>query len=228
MSASNTNEDLAREALLELFPGIVENRKIIVRFSGKFKSMNANVRYSPSFIEFSLSKNWFEFSDDLRKGVFQHLFIKMFPGKHYVKTFSLDIYYKFLKNLERYAKVEELDPELEESYNRINAVYFEGMIEKPNLVWGQRSFRKLGHFEYYTNTIVISTVFKGYPELTDYIMYHELLHKKHGSKPTKTGRIIHHSSEFKKDEAKFLDKDAEKKLKFFLRKKKLFGLLSFD
>lgn len=228
MSASNTDDVLAREALNELFPGMIENRKIVVRYSSKFKSMNANVRYSSIIIEFSLSRKWIEFSDDLRKGLFQHLFIKMFNLRDYEKTFSLDLYHKFLNNLEKYAKVDSVDKELEESYERINSAYFNGNIEKPNLKWGRRSFRKLGHFEYYTNTVLISLVFKGHPELTDYIMYHELLHKKHGGKATKTGRMIHHSSEFKKDEAKFLDKDAEKKLKFFLRKKKIFGLFSFE
>jgi len=228
MQATNTDSALAKEAYAELFLGEFEQRKIIVKYSGKFKGLNANVKYSSSFIEFSLSRDWMEFSDDLRKGVLQHLFIKMNPKKEYKKTFSLDLYYKFLENLEKYAKVHSVDGELEESYSRINTEYFDGMMEKPNLVWGQKSFRKLGHFEYYTNTVVMSSIFRGHPELTDYIMYHELLHKKHGGKPTKSGRTIHHSTAFRKEEALFKDKDAEKKLNSFLRKKKFLGLLRLD
>jgi len=228
MQETSFDSKLAMQAYKELFSDDFQKRDIRVRYSAKFKGLNANVKYSKSFIEFSLSRDWLEFSNDLKKGVFQHLFIKMNPKKEYNKTFSLDLYEKFLANLEKYAKVHSIDSELEESFERINKVYFEGLMEKPNLVWGQKSFRKLGHFEYYTNTVVISSIFKGVPELTDYIMYHELLHKKHGGKKTKSGRTIHHSTAFRKEEALFEDKNAEKKLNNFLRRKKFLGIFRSD
>jgi hypothetical protein len=219
----NKYSDFARESLLEIFPLKEESREIIIRFSGKFKGFNANVKYGQKYIIFSLSRDWLELSDDLKKGIMQHLFVKIYKDKKFEKTMEMDLYEKFVANLGKYAHVDYSEPELIESFDRMNKEYFEGMLEKPNLIWGQDSFRKLGHYEYATNTIMISNIFKGESEFTDYIMYHEMLHKKQGRKITHSGRSIHHDSKFKAEEAKFLDKDAEKKLKDFIRRKRLRG-----
>lgn len=213
--------NLAKEAFDELFPRFSEERKLVVSYSGKFKDFNANVKYSDKFIHFSLSKGWLEFGDDLKKGVIQHLLLKMFSCRKFTKPFSLDLYEKFIDNVGRYSKVDRSHPELDDSFERINKRYFNDMMEKPNLVWGLNAFRKLGHYEFASNTVVMSSIFRGEPEMIDYIMHHELLHKKHGGKTTKSGRTIHHSREFKLDEAKYHDKESERKLKRFLRKKKL-------
>lgn len=218
--------NLAEEAFQELYPTIKEDRTILVSYSGKFKSLNANVKYNRSKIHFSLSKDWLEYSEDIRKGLIQSLLIKVLKHK-YTKTLELDLYYKFLNNLGRYAKVEHADPILEESFNRINKTYFSGSMEKPNLIWGQDAFRKLGHYEYASNTVLISNIFKKNTELLDYIMYHELLHKKHGNRTTKTGRTIHHSRAFKEEEKQFLDKEAEKKLTAFIRKERVRNAFKF-
>jgi hypothetical protein len=135
---------------------------------------------------------------------------------------EMDLYEKFISNLGKYAHIEdETDNELVESFNRLNKEYFDDLLERPNLIWGQDSFRKLGHYEYATNTIMISNIFKGEPELTDSIMYHEMLHKKQGRRITKTGRSVHHDAKFKKEEALFKDKDAEQKIKAFIKRKRL-------
>lgn len=219
--------NLAEQALLEIYPEKHETKNIVIRYSSKFRAFNANVKWDSRTITFSLSRNWLEFSEDLRKGLFQHLLIKMYRDKNYKKTFELDLYEKFTKNLGKYAKVEKTEEELEESFRRINEKYFEGLMPTPNLVWGQDSIRKLGHYEYATDTVVISSIFKGNPEQTDYIMHHELLHKKHGAKTTKTGRSLHHSTAFRQDESKYADPDAEQKLKSYLRKKRIKRIFRF-
>jgi len=219
--------NLAEEAFQELFPNRTETRKFIVSYSAKFRKLNSNVKYTSDYIHFSLSRDWLEHSEDLRKGMMQHLLLKIFRKYQYEKTIELDLYDKFVNSLGRYAKVDENDPILEESYNRVNTIYFNGLMEKPNLVWGEEAFRKLGHYEYASDRIVISTIFKGEEMLLDYIMYHELLHKKHRNKRTESGRTIHHSRAFREDERKFHVKDAEKKLNDFVRKKRRKGFFSW-
>jgi hypothetical protein len=218
---------LANEALKELFADKTENREILVKYSGKFKGFNANVRYTSRQIIFSLGSDWIEVSDDIKKGLMQHLFIKVYRGEKYVRTMDMDLYEKFVSNLGKYVPVDESDEELTKSFERINNEYFQGLLEMPNLVWGQDSFRKLGHYEYATNTIMISNIFQGEPEFTDYIMYHEMLHKKQGRKITETGRSIHHDSNFRREEAKYKEKDSEIRLKEFIRRKRLRGVFKF-
>ena len=218
--------NLAEQAFKELYLDQYEDREFIITYSGKFKKLNANVKYNQAKIHFSLSKDWLEYSEDIRKGLIQNLLIKVFKHE-YTKTLELDLYEKFLNNLGRYAKVDNNDPILEESYNRINKKYFSDSMDKPNLVWGQDAFRKLGHYEYASNTILVSSIFKKEPELLDYIMYHELLHKKHGNKTTKQGRTMHHTRAFREDERKFSDKDAEKKLNNFIKKTRMRNVFRF-
>lgn len=218
--------NLAEQALKELYPNSEEDRKLEVKYSAKFKGLNANVKYDANKLVLSLSKNWLEYSDKLRIGLIQNLLVKMYK-KPYEKTLEMDLYEKFLDNVGKYAKREKEDPMLNDSFERINKKYFDNLMEKPNLVWGKKAYSKLGHYEYQTDTILISEVFKENLELLDFIIFHELLHKKHGLKRTKNGRNIHHSKAFRDEEAKYEDKDIEKKLKWFIRKKRLrnaFGL----
>jgi len=78
-----------------------------------------------------------------------------------------------------------------------------GMMDIANLQWGTNSTSKLGCYEYGSDTITISTIFQfSDPILLDYVMYHEMLHKKFKFE-SKNGRTLHHSPEFKRMEAKF-------------------------
>ncbi|MGV8162108.1 MAG: SprT-like domain-containing protein [Candidatus Nanoarchaeia archaeon] len=214
---------IAREAFMELFPLRIEDRKMLVKYSSKFRGYNANVRYSSREIVFSLSRDWLELSDELKKGLIQHLLVKVFKKEDFEKTIEMDLYEKFITNLGKYAHIEEQhDEELEKSFTRLNKEYFEEELERPNLIWGQDSFRKLGHYEYATNTIMISNIFKGEPKFLDYIMYHEMIHKKQGRKITKSGRSIHHDAKFRAEEAKYKNnRELEDDLKSFIRRKRL-------
>ncbi|MCF7872440.1 hypothetical protein K9L97_05395 [Candidatus Woesearchaeota archaeon] len=213
--------NIAEIAYKGIFPTYSEYRNIEVQYSNKFKSLNANVKYDFNTIIFSLSKDWLEYSEDLRIGLIQHLLLKVYPNRKSSKTTELDLYEKFINNLGKFTKIEDSDEELIESFNRVNEIYFDGFMDVPNLKWGGRAFTKLGHYEYQSNLVVISDIFKDEKELLDYIMYHELLHKKHGYKKTKSGRAMHHTKEFLEDEKKFKVKDIEQKLKWFIRKKRL-------
>ena len=214
--------DLAKKAVLEV--GISDDFDVLLVYSGKFKSFNANVKYSKTKLIFSLSSNWLEFSDDLKIGIIQSLCVKVFKLK--IKTFEMDLYEKFLSNLKNYSKVDMCDEVLLASFNRVNEEYFEGFMERPNIVWGDKAYTKLGHFEHQSNTVLISSIFKKNLHLLDFIMFHELLHKKHGLKKSGS-RYIHHSKEFRLDEKRFKDKSIESKLKKFVRVERFKGFLGF-
>ena len=92
------------------------------------------------------------------------------------------------------------------------------MIEKPNLTWHD-SIRRLGSYEYGTDTISMSKVLGADTNLLDYVMYHEMLHKKHKFH-CKNGRIHHHTKEFREMERKFDNsQEMEERIKSLVRHK---------
>ncbi len=96
---------------------------------------------------------------------------------------------------------------LEDSFNRVNARYFDRQLKKPTLTWSEeRTHHILGHEDSAMNVIVISKSLdrRNVPiYVLDYIMYHELLHIKHGT-TYKNGRKHVHTEGFREDEKKFI------------------------
>jgi hypothetical protein len=221
----NLSDKIALKALMniEFLTGkdLVQNRRIVLKYSGHFSNYNANVRYTKNYVEFNLSTLWKNVDEDIQIGLIESLVIRMNKIRG-VSTSEMKLYESFMKGLSKYARSSEHDPELEESFNRVNERFFNGMMEKPNLVFASESFRKLGSYAYSTNTINISTIFKGLPEnekkFLDYVVYHELLHKKHTFN-VKNGRHQAHTTVFKNDEKKF-GVNAEEELNSWLRKKR--------
>ena len=208
--------NIAQTALKELFP----DKEIATRinYSGRFKSYNANVKYDYKTMIFNLSREWEEVSEEIQIGLLQTLILKVFNKKQI--TINIDLYEKFSKNVTKFSKVDKIDSVLKESFDRINKKYFHNFMDSPNLIWGQESFAKLGSYEYATDSITISAVLRGESELLDYVMYHEMLHKKLKYE-SKNGRNYQHTPEFRRLEREYEDKDAEKRLVAFLRRKRL-------
>ncbi|MGV8141042.1 MAG: hypothetical protein ACP5NW_01220 [Candidatus Woesearchaeota archaeon] len=230
----NLSDKIALKAMMNIeflsSKDLVQNRRVSLKYSGHFSNYNANVKYTRSHIEFNLSRMWKDVDEDIQIGLIESLVIRMNKLKG-ISTSNMKLYETFMRGLSKYAKSDDHDPELEESFNRVNERFFNGMMEKPNLLFASESFRKLGSYEYSTNSIYISTIFQGLPEdelrLLDYVMYHELLHKKHTFN-VKNGRHQAHTAIFKKDEKKFSHEagiDMEKELNKWLRTKK-YGLKS--
>jgi predicted SprT family Zn-dependent metalloprotease len=215
--------DIVTEAFKGLYPDRELNREVSIKYSRKFKPFNSNVKYSHSYICFHLSKDWKTVSREIQIGLIQSLLAKIFKGMP--NTGYRDMYESFIKNLSKYSPVTKSDPILEQSFNRVNIKYFNGMMECPNLIWGTPSTRKLGSYYYHTNTITISTLFKTTSiELLDYIMYHELLHKKLKFY-SKSGRSYHHTNEFKKAESLFENRNSlEKQLRLLAVKSRIKGI----
>ena len=209
--------NLAERAFLELFPDKGLSKKLMIKYSRAFNPYNANVKYTQFSMTFSLSYEWRRVSNEIKLGLIQSLLAKVYKEKR--RTLHMDLYDKFIKTIGDYSEVGEGDPALEESYKRVNEKYFSGFLDKPNLRWGGESFSKLGSYEYGSNTVVISKVFEGEEELLDYIMYHELLHKKHKFR-SKNGRSYHHTSKFRRQEKEFDNPEIEEELKRFLKRKR--------
>ncbi|MBL7054900.1 hypothetical protein ISS05_04035 [Candidatus Woesearchaeota archaeon] len=212
---------LVEQAFIDLFPEKnLENYELILKYNNKFKPYNANVKYRNNKIQFSLSKKWKTISREIQAGLMQSLLIKIFKEKK--NTTNIDLYNIFMKNIHIAVPKTKTDPMLESSFTRVNEKYFYGLIEKPNLVFGNNSLRKLGSYEYGSDTISISRIFQDKEDLLDYIMYHEVLHKKHKFK-NKNGRNYHHTTKFRTDEKKFENsKEMEKGINRLIRNKKLF------
>jgi len=92
---------------------------------------------------------------------------------------------------------------LEEAFSSLNKQYFGGELDRPVLSWSQGKTRRvLGHHDHVHGTITISRTLDS-PKVprfvTEYVLYHEMLHIKHPPKMVR-GRTIYHSREFRSDE----------------------------
>ncbi len=193
--------ELVKEAFQQLYPDKDLGCSASLKYSGKFKPYNANVKMYKNSLMFNLSKEWKKISKDIQIGLLQELLTKVLRDRK--KTINIELYNLFMKNIHLAVPKTKTDATLEESFNRINETYFSGMLDKPNLQWGNCSVSKLGSYEYGSDTITISAIFKDKPaEIIDYVMHHEMLHKKFKFQ-SKNGRNLHHSNEFKRMEAKF-------------------------
>ncbi|MBW3016636.1 hypothetical protein KY309_03440 [Candidatus Woesearchaeota archaeon] len=191
--------NLLEQAYLELFPEKRERRTFLLRYSGHFRGYNASVRMTRDSIVVSASKKWKDVSSDIQKGLYQELLVRLFKTKKH--SVNIDLYHNFIKSLSFVAPKTLSHPVLEESFNRVNAHFFNSLLEQPNLRVG-KGVSRLGTYEYSTDTVTISAILLENVSLLDYVMYHELLHKKHQYK-NKPGRQTHHGKSFREHEKKF-------------------------
>ena len=95
---------------------------------------------------------------------------------------------------------------LKQVFERVNSEYFGGAIALTRLNWSQiHTYRKFGHYEPAKDRVVISLTLddRRIPEfVTEFVLYHELLHKYHGATWV-NGRRMVHTPEFRRDERKF-------------------------
>jgi len=217
--------ELVREAFQELYPDKKLGYSVYLRYSRHFKPYNANVKLYNNNLVFHFSKDWKKISKEIQIGLIQELLAKILKDKR--KTMNMELYSLFMKNVHLAVPKTKTDEILEESFNRVNEKYFNGMMDKTNLEWGNESVSKLGSYEYGSDSITISTIFKNAnSSLLDYVMYHEMLHKKFKFE-NKNGRTVHHSPEFKKWEAKFENASLMKKEISRLARKYRFNFLGF-
>lgn len=221
--------DIVEDAFSRLFPGTEFGYEASIVYSGKFKPYNATVRKRGSQLQFNFSRSWQDVSDEIVIGLIQSLLLKILRRdsnlaaaarkKGKLQSLNMQLYEDFIKGVSDVAATDGgSDEKLRQSFDRVNQKYFLGLMDQPNLKWGSDSFRKLACFEYHTNSISVSTLFSEAPErLLDYLMYHELLHKKLKFSSS-NGRALHHSSNFREMESKFeCSETIEGELNSFIR-----------
>ncbi|MBI2138494.1 M48 family metallopeptidase [Candidatus Woesearchaeota archaeon] len=216
---------MIKEAAAELYPQFPYEAEI--KYSGKFKPYNANVKlfvnpFGGGTLQFHLSSHWKSVSREIQIGLLQDLLLKILKKRlkpYLSSTSSIEIYHIFMKKLHLAAPKDHVEPQLLGSFQRVNEAYFSGMIELTNLEWGTDSFSLLGRYAYGSDTITISRALSQHQELLDFVMYHEMLHKKH-KYTQKNGKSFHHSKAFRADEQKFEHyAELEKKLARLPRKR---------
>ena len=214
----------ALEAFNEIFP---EKEKISfsVRYNSRMKPYGAQIAYSrvSKAVEFRLGKGWLSVSPGIKKGLFQELLIKIFrkKGEKIKSTMEMEVYANFIRNLHLSIGKEEAEPILEESFARVNKRYFGDILEKPNMRFLGKSYRRLARYDYHEDMITVSEIFRdARPEMLDYLVYHELLHKKMKFS-YKNGKNYHHTFDFRNMEKKFENAEKlENELSCFIAKKK--------
>tara|TARA_Y100000310_G_C20677543_1_gene813958 strand:+ start:98 stop:787 length:690 start_codon:yes stop_codon:yes gene_type:complete len=218
--------ELIEQAFIRLFPNEKLNYNVKTTFSKKFSPYNANVKKIGSNLVFNLSHEWKTVNEEIRIGLIQELMLKILRKK--AKTTNIDLYNNFIKNLHLSAQKTQPDEQLSEIFNKINSKYFHNSIERPNLKWNLNSRRRLATYDYHTDTINVSTLFKNADEeLIAYLLYHEMLHKKLKFN-NNSGRAIHHSKQFRELENMFENqKQIEKRLNSFIRKKEPLPIQKF-
>ena len=219
MSSSNDYK-IVEAAFRAVFPRKEFDFLPVIEYSGKFKGYNANVKLENKRLIFGLSKQWKTVDNAIKIGLLQELIIRLFNKK--VHTFNMDLYNTFLQKVHIAIPKTKIDSVLLQSFVRVNAQLFYNTMELPNLIWGTHSTTKLGSYHYGTDTVSMSKILKDDLELLDYVMYHELLHKKHKFK-SKYGRTHAHTKAFKDDEKKFPNVlILERRLNRLARQKKRF------
>jgi len=210
--------NLAERSLSELFPEKFGDYDVSLKYSGKFSCYNGNVRLRNKTLVFGLSREWKNVSEEIQMGLIQLLILKVLKRKK--NTNYIDLYHGFIKKIHIAIPKTESVPELEGSFSRVNKKYFDELLEMPNLAWCN-SVSKLGSYEYGSDRISISRILNGKPELLDYVMYHEMLHKKLKF-DAKSVRSVHHTKKFRDDERCFDDSEKyERELRNLVRKRKL-------
>ncbi len=216
--------NLIQQSFQELFPTKQLTYKTILKYNKKLGDFNGNIKLQYNTLQVNMNYKWQEIDEEIQKGLIQTLLVKMFakrfryPAKN--TTFNIELYNNFVKKIPSITPKTKTDPILEASFHRVNQNQFYNLIDQPNLVWGTDSRRKLACYNFHNDTITVSTLFKEVkPEILDYLIYHELLHKKQKFQ-YKAGRNYFHTKQFRQAESQFPNqKQIEQELNKIIRKR---------
>lgn len=220
--------NLVEESFRRLYPGREFAYRTEIEYNRRLSSFNANIMlkdnlFKEKTIKVNLNLQWKDIDDEIKIGLIQHLLLKIFKRKSSLPKSipNIDLYNNFIKNIPTLMPKTKSNPLLAMSFYRVNENFFDGLMEKPNLQWGQDSFRKLASYNFHDDTVTVSSLFHdAREEVLDYLMYHELLHKQHKF-TQKNGRSRFHSTAFRQDEKSYPNaKEIEKELSVIIRTKR--------
>jgi hypothetical protein len=96
--------------------------------------------------------------------------------------------------------------DLAAAFDRVNAAFFDSAMPRPRLLWSRAlTMRKFGHYDAVHDTVMISATAdaEDVPAfVVDFLVYHELLHKKLGV-TWRGGRRRAHTPQFRRAERRF-------------------------
>jgi hypothetical protein len=196
-----------------------------LEYNRRLAPFNANIRRQNNTIFLHLNLQWKDIDEEIKIGLIQQLLLKILKKKG--NTSNIELYHNFIKSIPILTPKVKSDPTLENSFHRVNLLFqqfFGCLLEQPNLQWGEASFRKLAHYNFHADGITVSSLFKeasvASPQLLDYLMYHELLHK-HYKFEQRNGRSAYHTREFKEAERKYPQyKEVERQVNSLVRSKR--------
>ena len=209
--------NLIPEAYARLFPEKPFDYEVELNYNLRLSDFNANIRFNQRKITLNLNLQWKDIDDEIKIGLVQSLLLKLFKAKK--NTQNIELYNNFVRNIPILTPKIKSDPLLQDSFNRVNTQFFENSLEQTNLCWGSDSRRKLASYNFHEDAISVSTLFRNVsPEVLDYIMYHEMLHK--WQKFThKNGRNSFHGREFREAERQYPEQERiEKEISGIIRK----------
>ncbi len=193
--------NLIEQSYERLFPDKVLEYTTSVEYNRRLSDFNANIKLRGKHIHVALNLQWKDIDNEIKIGLVQHLLLKLMRQKK--SSSNVELYHHFIRTIPTMIVKANFDPILKESFERMSLHFFGGHLEKPNLVWGTASTRRLAHYNFHSDTITVSTIFREAPvRLLDYVMYHEMLHKFHQFK-SKDGRDSFHSPTFRADEKRY-------------------------
>ncbi|MBD6615573.1 SprT family zinc-dependent metalloprotease [Komarekiella sp. 'clone 1'] len=183
---------------------MIEFTSLELLYKGKKSSDVVNIIINEGFINAS--------DEVLQALVKSILFGKSQDNTRLIRSFaSSEEYSDVLLELDLIAEVNAENPQgnfynLNELFDKLNREYFAANLTKPRLAWSQiNTYRKFGHYEPARDRVVISLTLDdaNIPEFViEFVLYHELLHKYHGTKWVQ-GRKMFHTKEFRVSESKF-------------------------
>ncbi|HTQ61243.1 MAG TPA: SprT-like domain-containing protein [Candidatus Solibacter sp.] len=98
--------------------------------------------------------------------------------------------------------------DLERMFEELNKKYFEGVLQRPQVGWSTRGWRRqFGCYDPGPNQILLNRRMDrpGVPQVAvEYVLYHEMLHVKH---PTRRSgcSLVSHSRDFRAEEKRFAE-----------------------
>jgi hypothetical protein len=210
--------DLIQESFRRLFPEKEFLYKAELNYNRKLSPFNANIRFSQQKIQINLNLEWKNIDPEIKIGLIQNLLLKIFKAKS--QTQNQEFYHNFVKNIPLMTVAKDSDPVLELSFSRVNDKFFGNQMAKPNLGWGQDSRRRLASYNFNQDEVKVSALFKeAQPEILDYLMYHELLHRDQKFRH-KNGRSFYHTRQFREAEDRYPKKKIiEEEINRFIRQK---------
>lgn len=224
--------DLIQESFQRLFPDKTLDQQTILKYNKKLGDFNGNIRLYQGILKVSLNYKWKEIDSEIRIGLIQSLLLKMFSKKYgKASSTNLEFYNNFVKNIHFMTPKTKTDSILETSFHRVNQNYFHDLLEKPNLSWSSPSFRKLACYNLHNDSVTVSSIFKESPEeVLDYLIYHELLHKKQKFQ-SKNNRNYFHTRKFREAENQYpnkekIEEDIKKIIKCYRRGQRRNSFLS--